>query len=246
MTKFIKGEFVLVPNREQALKLRGASLNVYLAICAHADKDGQCFPSKTTIENVTGYSRDVVRTATNNLVALGLLTITSRQRPNGSDASNLYQIMIISVGRDLPTSPSGVLDKPPLTKPINSVDKSTVRKDETELLEIVKQVTKRNFRVLPRGTKKLLDTFSLVEIDGALRALAADDWHRPKLRELSLDYLLRPSTIDKFLAKAAPINPNKTPERRAQFIRYEAAMSQAFRDGADLEQWEKEHSINDF
>jgi len=75
---------------------------------------------------------------------------------------------------------------------------------EKELLKIANQVTKRNFRVLPRGTKKLLDTFSLVEIEAALRAEAADPWHRDRLKELSLDYMIRPSTIDKFMSVARP------------------------------------------
>lgn len=69
---------------------------------------------------------------------------------------------------------------------------------EKSLLALVNRITGRDFRTLPRGSKKTLDSFSLVEIEVALTALAADPWHRPKLKELSSDYFLRASTIDRF------------------------------------------------
>lgn len=69
---------------------------------------------------------------------------------------------------------------------------------EAQLLEIVQRITGRNFRVLPqRGISKLLDTYALHEIEYALTNLSHDKWHREHL--MGLDYLLRPTTIDKFL-----------------------------------------------
>jgi len=90
---------------------------------------------------------------------------------------------------------------------------------EKELLETVNRITKRAFRTLPnKGVKKLLDTFTLVEISSSLSALAADDWHAERLKELSLDYLIRPTTIDKFLGIAKKDGadvPTYTDEQRA-------------------------------
>lgn len=81
----------------------------------------------------------------------------------------------------------------------------TLTKQKKDLLVLVNKVTNRNFRTLPeRGVKKTLDAFSMVEIEYALRALAADDWHRERLSEFKIDYLIRSTTIDKFLGKAAP------------------------------------------
>jgi|GEM_PF-6655343 len=74
---------------------------------------------------------------------------------------------------------------------------------EAELLKVINQTLKREFRVLPRGCKKTLDLFTLQEIEIALTNLAADAWHGPKIKQLKLDYLLRPTTIDKFRLKEA-------------------------------------------
>lgn len=98
----------------------------------------------------------------------------------------------------------------------DSIYKETKKETKTsadaqiqQLLSLVNRVTQREFRTLPRGSKKTLNLFSLAEIETALRALAVDDWHEPKLKELSSDYLLRATTIDKFLgvAKEQGIKP---------------------------------------
>jgi hypothetical protein len=78
---------------------------------------------------------------------------------------------------------------------------------EKNLLALVNKVIGREFRVLPeRGVKKTLDAFSLVEIELALTALARDDWHHERIKELKLDYFIRSTTIDKFLAIAKQKN----------------------------------------
>lgn len=89
----------------------------------------------------------------------------------------------------------GLREKP---KHNNTVTNNSIVELEKSLLVLVNKITGRDFRTLPRGSKKTLDSFSLVEIEVALTALAADPWHRPKLKELSSDYFLRASTIDRF------------------------------------------------
>lgn len=78
---------------------------------------------------------------------------------------------------------------------------------------LVNEVTGRNFRTLPeRGVKKTLDAFTLDEIRAALTALAADSWHKPKLKELSIDYFIRSTTIDKFKdtkPNTKPVDPDE-------------------------------------
>ena len=87
---------------------------------------------------------------------------------------------------------------------IETTKETTSRSElEKNLLVLVNKVLGREFRVLPeRGVKKTLDNFSLVEIEQALTALARDNWHISKLKELKLDYFIRSTTIDKFLAIA--------------------------------------------
>lgn len=74
---------------------------------------------------------------------------------------------------------------------------------ERRVLEIANEITGRNFRVLPRGTKKTIDNFTLIEIDEALKRMASDPWHAARLGKLSLAYMLRAETIDRFLSNTA-------------------------------------------
>lgn len=69
------------------------------------------------------------------------------------------------------------------------------------LLDLLNEKTKRNFRILPRGYKETLKKFSLEEIGKALDILVEDEWHSKKIHELKSDYLLRASTIDNMLSK---------------------------------------------
>lgn len=98
----------------------------------------------------------------------------------------------------------------------NTVESITTHTKKIELLKIVNAVCNRNFRTLPeRGVKKTLDTFSLDEIRQALELLVADSWHKERLSGLSIDYLVRSTTIDRFVqatAKATSQAPVMTPE----------------------------------
>jgi hypothetical protein len=73
-------------------------------------------------------------------------------------------------------------------------------KSETELLSLLNQITKRSFRVLPKSAKATVQKFSVDEIKTALGKMMNDPWHKTKADVLSSDYMLRVSTIDKFLS----------------------------------------------
>ncbi len=70
-----------------------------------------------------------------------------------------------------------------------------------ELLNILNEVVGREFRILPKVAKKTAQMFSLDEIRLALKNLTKDEWHKTKFKDLSSDYLLKSSTIDKFLSR---------------------------------------------
>lgn len=103
---------------------------------------------------------------------------------------------------DFPLTESPLTEKPHNkeynNKEYNNKELNNTTRDEEELLKIVNQTLGREFRVLPRGTRKTLDTFTLQEIETALKNLAVDAWHSERLPTLKLDYLLRATTIDKF------------------------------------------------
>ena len=82
----------------------------------------------------------------------------------------------------------------------NTIDNSN-SKVSKNLLDLLNEKTKRNFRILPRGYKETLKKFSLEEIGKALDILVEDEWHSKKIHELKSDYLLRASTIDNMLSK---------------------------------------------
>lgn len=90
-------------------------------------------------------------------------------------------------------------------------------------------ITNRTFRTLPRGTVKLLKTFSLEEIRLSLMKLANDPWHKERLKELSSDYLLRTSTIDRFLDDSSV--SAATAQEKQRRIEEEEEELKRFRDG---------------
>ena len=63
-----------------------------VAIAGHAGKDFSCFPSYNRLSDMTGMS---VRTITRKVTVLqdaGLITVTTRKRPNGSYTSSRYTL----------------------------------------------------------------------------------------------------------------------------------------------------------
>jgi predicted transcriptional regulator len=97
-TNFRKDQFLIVPNLDIVLKLRGASLNIYLALIAHANPKGQCYPSYDRLSEVTDYKRRQCIEAINQLTELGLLKRIGRASKSGRQTSNSYQLMVIHTG----------------------------------------------------------------------------------------------------------------------------------------------------
>lgn len=74
-------------------------------------------------------------------------------------------------------------------------------KKEEEILNVLNEVTGRGFRAYPneartRNTAKL---FSPEEVRKALERMKLDEWHKPRMKQLSSGYLLATQNIDKFL-----------------------------------------------
>jgi hypothetical protein len=107
------------------------------------------------------------------------------------------------IGRFLSTKLAETMETTKLADSINTNNtKTTLSADakSKELLVLVNEITGRQFRTLPaRGVKKTLDAFTLDEIRNSLTALSHDPWHKPKLKELSIDYFIRSTTIDRFM-----------------------------------------------
>lgn len=186
---------VITADVRYAKNLSASAKLLYGEITALCNKTGTCWASNKYFSELYGVQPTRISEWVRQLAAAGFVTAKVIKSSTGSKR----YIRL--------TNPLLENQKPYSGKAedINTTTNNNhIVELEKELLQIANQVTKRNFRVLPRGTKKLLDTFSLVEIEAALRAEAADPWHRDRLKELSLDYMIRPSTIDKFMATARP------------------------------------------
>lgn len=67
-----------------------------------------------------------------------------------------------------------------------------------DVLGILNRVTGRSFSVEPTGIEKTKAKFTDKQIERALRNMCKDEWHRPRMKHLKSDYLLRASVIDQF------------------------------------------------
>ena len=93
--KYKKGTFVIVPNLDELKGKPSEMQAIYLWICSHSDKDGICFPTKTTIEKEAGCSHNTVSKYLKQLVDDGFLDIKERTTKNGRNTSNEYQLLIL-------------------------------------------------------------------------------------------------------------------------------------------------------
>ena len=170
---------------------------LYAEITALCNKTGTCWASNKYFADLYKVKVNAISGWVTQLVEAGFITTKVNKKMGNQRYLRLAFIDPITKKDDSYHEKRGVN---------NNTNNNNINGDLTkDLLSLVNKVTGRNFRTLPeRGVKKTLDAFSMVEIESALRALAADDWHRERLSEFKIDYLIRSTTIDKFLGKATP------------------------------------------
>ena len=155
----------------------------------------QCRVSNEWLAERVGVSKRSVQMAFPVLLSKGYITIISWNGRNRCMAATQNMHPPVQELRD------SYANSAPIDKSIDkNIDKpaNAGAATEKELLENLNEVTGRTFRTLPNSAKKTLKHFTVAEIRQALDALAADPWHVAKLKELSTDYLLRITTIEKF------------------------------------------------
>lgn len=190
----------------------------------------------TTIKATTDFmakrlswGRDKIIATKKKLEKLGLVESIAKKDENGKVTGHYVKINYITT-HSLQSSqkPEGgkshTVDSKDTSASNYNISASNLNKSaaaKSQLLLVVNRITGRSFRTLPeRGVKKTLDAFTLEEIEKALTALAKDDWHKDKIKELSIDYLIRSTTIDKFLGIAEASQTEgyvpPTPEEQAK------------------------------
>lgn len=85
-------------------------------------------------------------------------------------------------------------------------------KNQQRLLDTTNKILGRQFRVLPRISKSLLELFTFDEIEKALQAMKADTWLQDHPQ--GIDYYLRPTVIDKHKPKTLPESEKLPPGRQ--------------------------------
>lgn len=83
-------------------ELRAVDVMVYLALAKHANGEGVCWPSMSTLGKLARCSRETVARSIKRLVARGYLQRTARYRPDGGVSSNVYQLMPMEAKRQAP------------------------------------------------------------------------------------------------------------------------------------------------
>jgi predicted transcriptional regulator len=86
---------MIIPEKIYKLRLTSTEINVYQYLCSRANKEGECFPSQTTIAKAVNMNRSTVNQAIKRLQDKNLLIIMQRKRDNGGTSSNLYRIGVI-------------------------------------------------------------------------------------------------------------------------------------------------------
>lgn len=92
--KYVKGDFILVPNKSVLTELSATAQTLFLWLCGYADDDGICFPSRATLANNLSCSSRTVDVYIKELVDKGVIKKVNRVSGNEKQ-SNLYQILIV-------------------------------------------------------------------------------------------------------------------------------------------------------
>ena len=216
--------YAIIPASVRYSDVSSSAKLLYGEITALTNKTGTCWASNKYFADLYGVNIDAVSKWVKQLADAGFISTKINK-----SAGNRRYIRITEV--PIMKKDDTYNEKTQVNN--NTKNKTTYVKLEQDLLVLVNKVLGREFRVLPeRGVKKTLDAFSLEEIELALTALARDDWHREKLKELKLDYFIRSTTIDKFLAIAKkkgikPADVKSEADKQAEFEKLQQEQQEA-------------------
>lgn len=98
--QYVKGSFVIIPNRHVLHSLTPGALAIYVHLCDFSDERGACFPSRRALSERIGMSVDTVDRYLLEIERAGLVSKTARKREDGSMSSNKYQILLVGSRTD--------------------------------------------------------------------------------------------------------------------------------------------------
>lgn len=99
--KYRKGEYILVPNKEQMRGLPMPTQLVWVWLCSYADGYGQCWPSRERIrKDIGAKSKRTVDAHLARLEKMGWIEKTPRYKDHKKQ-SNLYQLNLVEGGASI-------------------------------------------------------------------------------------------------------------------------------------------------
>lgn len=117
--RYERGSFIVVPSRERLRGMPVPAQALYMWLCAYANEEGECFPSRAKLAKDLDCSLPTVDRFTDYLVLKGLLKVEKRFTEKGENMANLYSLVIWEGGSkgDLPP---GKLGLPPVVKDVDT------------------------------------------------------------------------------------------------------------------------------
>ena len=216
--------YAIIPANVRYADVTANAKLLYAEITALSNKTGTCWASNKYFADLYGVKERAITDWVAQLVDAGFISTKITKAAGNRRYIRITEVPIVNNHNTYSEN-----------SPVNNTktNKTIYVKLEKDLLALVNKVLNREFRVLPeRGVKKTLDAFSLEEIELALTALARDDWHAERLKELKLDYFIRSTTIDKFLAiakknKIKPANVKSAADQQAEFEKIQQEQQEA-------------------
>ncbi len=138
MAKYRKGSYIVIPNKGILRGKKAAFQSVYFWICEHSNENGTCYPGRARLANEAGVDIKTVDKYLQEMVTLGLLTVTNRFKKNTKEKdTNLYQIMVVeeevlpktvlppTENGATPPPENGAVTQSNLTQPNNNTETSS-------------------------------------------------------------------------------------------------------------------------
>jgi len=139
--KYEKGDFLVVPNKSQLKLLTAGSQALFMWICAYANEEGVCWPSRANLAKNLNCSDRTIDSYLKELEEKKFLKKEERIKDNEKQ-SNLYQVLIIGGGSEKSSPPSEKSALPPSEKSShrtisNSLTKSITSEPEGSPFTVV-------------------------------------------------------------------------------------------------------------
>lgn len=218
--RYEKGNFAIVPNLAEimAVGTSEAGLKVYIALCKFSDEGGGSFPAIETIRDFACLSESGVKKGLREIKDNGFVEVTKRVRPNGSHASNHYQILIVCPSQVGVTdvTQGGSRTEPPLTIPIEHPTK--VGADAQSPKEKDDEIKKNFYLVVKKYSLPVLNHKHIDSWCDKLRAAHGEVVALAYLQRLQQRDLREESRVEKFVPTLS--KPMDILEKSVKIIAY--------------------------